>query len=81
MFSIFSREKKRKSKMQDATPKHLQTEWVPCSDDWQDIVTTYISQLNVTPIEDNYADLSLTEFKDAYFKNLPPLNWKRTHWK
>ena len=28
-------------------------------DDWWDIVITYIPQLNNTPIEDNYADISL----------------------
>ena len=43
-------------RMWDATPKHPQTEWVLCSEDWQDIVITYIPQLNDTPIEDNYAD-------------------------
>ena len=49
--------------MRDATPKHPQTEWVLCSDDWQDIVITHIPQLNNTPIEDNYADISLKKLK------------------
>ena len=78
VFIIFSREEKIKSKMQGATPKHQQTEWILCSDDWQDIVIIYIPQLNHTPIEDNYGDISLKESKDAYFKNFCPLNWKRT---
>ena len=67
--------------MQDATPKHSQTEWVLCSDDWQDIVITYVSQLSDTPFQDNYVGISLKEIKDAYFKNFHPQNWKRTHWK
>ena len=52
--------------MWDATPIHLQTEWVLCSDDWQNIVMTDIPQFNDTPIEDNYVDMSLKEIKDAY---------------
>ena len=59
--------------MQDTTSKHPQTEWLLCSDDWQDIVITYIPQLNDTPIEDNYADIALKEIKDAYFKIMPEL--------
>ena len=82
IFSIFSKEEKRKSTMQDATPKHAPTEWVLCSDNWQDIVIIiYIPQLNDIPIEDNYVDISLKEIKDAYSKNFSPLNWKRTHGK
>ena len=46
--------RKGKSTIWDAVPKHPQTEWVPCSEYWQDIVTTYISQVNDTPIEDNF---------------------------
>ena len=64
--------------MQDATPKHPQTEWVLCTDNWQDIVITYIPQLNAIPIEQNYADISMKEIKDAYFTNFHPLNWKRS---
>ena len=55
--------------MLDATPIHSQTERVVCSDDWQDIVIIYIPQLNDTPIEENYADISLKEIKDTYLKN------------
>ena len=61
--------------MWDATPKHPQTEWVLCSDDLQDIVITYIPQLENMPIEDNYAEISLKEIKDAYFKHS---GWKRS---
>ena len=50
------------------TPRQPQTEWVLCSDDWQDIVIIYIPQLNDTPIEDNYGDISLKKNKKAYFK-------------
>ena len=44
------------------------TEWVLCSEDWGDIVITYVPQLNNLPIEDNCADISLEEIKDAYIK-------------
>ena len=33
-----------------------------------DIVITYVPQLNNIPIEDNYADISLEEIKDAHNK-------------
>ena len=39
--------------MLDATPKHPQTEWVLCPEDWQNIVITYIPQFSDTLIEDN----------------------------
>ena len=42
------------------------------------IVITYIPQLNNTPIEENYADISLKEIKDAYFKHT---GQKRSHQK
>ena len=59
---------KRKRKKRNAKSKHTQTEWVLCSEDWQDIVIMYVPQLNNIPIEDNYADISLEEIKDAYIK-------------
>ena len=55
--------------MWDATRQHPQTEWVLCSDDWQDIVITYIPQMDNTPIEHKNADMSLKEIEDAYFKH------------
>ena len=63
----------------DATPKYPQNEWVLCSEDWQDVVITYIPQLNDTPIEDNYADISLNEIKDAYFKHSGKKNHARNN--
>ena len=69
---------KRKRKKRDAKLKHTQTEWVLCSEDWQDIVTIYVPQLNNIPIEDNYADISLEEIKDAYFKYG---KWRKPHQK
>ena len=64
--------------MWNAMLKLPQTEWLLCSDDWQDIVIIDIPQPSDTPIEDNYVDISLKKIKDAYFKNLHPLNLKRT---
>ena len=46
--------------------KHTKTEWVLCSEDWRDIVITYIPELNDIPIEDNYADIPWEEIKKAY---------------
>ena len=67
VFSDFSEEEiKRKGKKRDTKSKHTRTKWVLCSEDWQDIVITYVPQLSNIPIEDNYADISLEEIKDAY---------------
>ena len=33
--------------------KTYKTEWVICLEDWRDIVTMYIPQLNTIPIGDN----------------------------
>ena len=51
---------KRKERM------NSETEWVLCSQDWRDIVITYVPELNDIPIEENYAEVSLEEIKDAY---------------
>ena len=67
-FSIFSGEEKRKEKMMDDTSEHAQTESILCSEEWWDVVITFIPQLNDILIEDNYSDISLKEIKDAYFK-------------
>ena len=50
---------KRKGKKRDAKLKHIRTEWVLCSEDWQDIVITYVPQLNNIPTEDNFTDIPL----------------------
>ena len=42
------------------------TQWVLCSEDWRDIVITYVPQLSNIPIEDNYAEISQKEIKKAY---------------
>ena len=49
--------------------KHTRTECILCSDDWRDIVITYVPQLSNTAIEDNYADISQEEIKKAYKQN------------
>ena len=66
----------KKGKKRDAKPKHTQTEWVLCSEDWQDIVITYVPQLNNIPVENNYADISLEEVKDPY---LTHGKWRTPH--
>ena len=60
--------KRDKRRHYEAESKHTKTEWVLCSEDWRDIVITYVPQLNNIPIEDKYADISLEEIKDAYIK-------------
>ena len=68
-FSDFSGEEmKRKAKKGDAKLRHTRTEWVLCSEDWQDIGITYVPELNKIPIKDNYADISLEEIKEVYLK-------------
>ena len=46
--------------MQSVLPekRDAETEWVLCSEDWRDIVITYVPNLNNIPIEDNYAYIS-----------------------
>ena len=46
--------------------ENAETEWVLCSEDWRDIVITYVPELNDIPIDDNYADISQEEIKKAY---------------
>ena len=41
-------------------------EWVLCSENWQDFVIIHVTQLNVTPIEDNYANLSIKNQKYTF---------------
>ena len=61
---------KRKREKRDAKLKcSTQTEWVLFLEDWQDIVITYVPQLNNILIEDNYAGISLEDIKDAYLKH------------
>ena len=61
-----SKGKKRDKKDHEAKSEYIQTEWVLCSEDWRDIVITYVPQLNNIPIEDNYAEISQKEIKKAY---------------
>ena len=37
--------------------KHTKTERVLCSEDWRDIVITYVPPLNSIPIKDDYTDI------------------------
>ena len=52
---------KRKEKKENA-----ETEWILCSEDWRDIMITYVPDLNNIPIEENYADISQEEVKKTY---------------
>ena len=61
-----SKGKKKDKRAHGAESDHIQTEWVLCSEEWRDIVITYVLQLNIIPIEDNYAEISLEEIKKAY---------------
>ena len=58
--------KKKKNKRRDCKTKHAKTEWALCSEDWRDIVIMYVPELNDIPIEDNYAEISQADIKDAY---------------
>ena len=76
-FSDFSEEEMKKKRMKrDAKSKHTKTEWVLCSEDWQDIVIKYVLQLNNIPIENNCTDISMEEIKDAYLKHG---KWRKPH--
>ena len=61
-----SKGKKKDKRAHEAESGHTQTEWLLCSEDWRDIVITYVPQLNLIPIEDNYAEISQTEIKKVY---------------
>ena len=43
--------------------RKLKYEWVLSSRNWQDFVIIHVHQLNNTPIEDNYIDVSIKEIK------------------
>ena len=58
--------KRDKDRDYEAETKHAKTEWVLCSDDWKDIVVTFVPQLINIPIENNYVDIFLEEIEDAY---------------
>ena len=60
--------KTNKRRDQETKPEHAQTEWVLCSGDWRDVTITYVPDLNNIPIEENYADISQEEIKDAFLK-------------
>ena len=45
----------------------------------RDIVITYVPQINNITIEDNYADISQEEIKNAYKENKRRAQKKRVH--
>ena len=65
-----SKGKKRdKGRNYEAESEHTRTEWVLCSEDWKDIVITYVPQINNIVIGDNYADISQEDIKMAHKQN------------
>ena len=60
--------KTNKRRDQETKPEHAQTECILCSEDWRDVVIMYVPDLNNIPIEDNYAEISQEEIKDAFLK-------------
>ena len=59
-------EKKKMKEKKIEKDEKQKIAWILCSDDWRDIVTMYVPQLNNIPIEDNYAEISHKEIKKAY---------------
>ena len=57
---------KTEDTMKSKKKKNAETEWVLHSEDWRDVVITYVSELNDMHREDNYADISQEEIKKAY---------------
>ena len=73
-----SKGKKRDKGDHEAESEHTETEWVLCSEDWRDIVITYVPQINNIPIKEyNYADISQEEIKKAYQQNKRRAQTKR----
>ena len=58
--------KTNKRRDHEAETEHIQTEGVLCSEDWRDIVITYIPDLNNISIKDNYVEITQDEIKKAY---------------
>ena len=61
--------KRDKRRDYETKSKYTKTECVLCSEDWRDIIITYVPQLNNIPIENNYAGISQGEIKKAYKQN------------
>ena len=49
------------------TQRKLKYEWVLHSEHWQELVIIHVPQLNVAPIEDNYANLLIEKSKIHIF--------------
>ena len=41
--------------------------WVLCSENWEDLVIIAVPELNTTPIESNYLNMSTQDIKQSYF--------------
>ena len=59
-------EKTEDTRKRKENKENAETECVLCSEDWRDIVITYVPDLNDIPIEENYAEISQKETKKAY---------------
>ena len=62
------KKKTNKRRDQETKQEHMQTNWALCSEDWGDVVITYVPDLNTLPIEENYADIPQEETKEAFLK-------------
>ena len=63
------KQKKRKTNKRrdyEAETEHTQTKWVLYSEDWRDIVITYVPDHNNISIEDNYKEITQDKIKKAY---------------
>ena len=62
------KKRKTKRKDQETKPEHVQNERALCSEDWRDVVITYVPDLSNIPIEENYAGISQEEIRDTFLK-------------
>ena len=60
---------KKKRMKKDEKLKPTKTEWVLFSEDWRDIVITYVLLIDNIALEENYANISQEEIKKAYLKH------------
>ena len=49
--------------------RKLKFKWILSSENRQDFVIIHIPQLNMTPVENNYANLSIKEINDTDFQH------------
>ena len=55
-----------------STQRKSKYKWVLYLENWHGFVIIHIPQLNVTPVEDNYVNLSVKEIKNTCFQHSHP---------